>query len=426
DANGDGASLTMNQAIGDLTLTSITSYMAGDFKNNVDADGSIAPQTHIDFYAETKELGQDLRLSSNNSGPFNFITGLYFFRDDTRIQTDYFLFGGAVNLFQSYNQARESFAVYADATYDFTPTWTLYGGARWTDDHGEVNDFRVVPTILNATAQSYDDAAPTGRLGVRHKFTPDVMGYAQYSRGYRGGSINGSALNNVGDFNVANPEYLDAFEVGVKSQVFDHRLQINSSAFLYLYKDQQFVNARSLTESSMVNAGKSRLYGLELEMVASVTENFRATLGAALLNTEYLELDLTRNAGEAPVSLAGNELIEAPHTSVNLALDYSVPLSAGSIELHADGVYMSSMFYTPWNNYDAMSSLTVTPSQWEANARIAYRPKDGDFEIALWGKNLNENDVSAGQVGAGLAPFFQRFTVSPYPRRYGVEFNYHF
>jgi hypothetical protein len=72
-----------------------------------------------------------------------------------------------------------------------------------------------------------------------------------------------------------------------------------------------------------------------------------------------------------------------------------------------------------------MSSITVTPSQWETNARIAYRSNE-NFEIALWGKNLNENDVAAGQVGAGLAPFFQRFTVSPYPRRYGVEFNYNF
>lgn len=84
------------------------------------------------------------------------------------------------------------------------------------------------------------------------------------------------------------------------------------------------------------------------------------------------------------------------------------------------------MFYTPWNNYDSMSAISVTPSQWEANARIAYQPADDKYEIALWGKNLNQNDVPAGQVGAGLAPFFQHFTVSPYPRRYGVEFHYKF
>jgi len=439
DANGDGAILTINHSMGDIALTAITSYMKGDFKNNVDADGSIAPLVHIDFYAETKEVSQDLRLSSSFDGPFNFIVGLYYFNDDTGIQTDYFLFNNAVTLLQTYNQSRTSYAVYADATYDFSPKWTAYGGVRWTDDHGEVDDFQVVPTILNAQPQEYDDSAPTGRLGIRHRFNDDVMGYAQYSRGYRSGTINGSALNNVADFNVADPEYLDAFEVGVKSQLFDRRLQLNSALFYYQYRDQQFVNARSLTESVMVNAGESRIYGLELEAVAQVTDHFRATVGFSLLDTEYRELFLSRTPAPGQTcpsptpgttlctyDLAGNELIEAPRSSINAALDYSVPVSArGTLNFHADGVHISSMYYTPWNDLYP-SNLSKTPSQWESNARVSYRSMSGEYEIALWGKNLNENDVAAGQVGAGLAPFYQRFTVSPYPRRYGVEFNYNF
>jgi iron complex outermembrane receptor protein len=431
-ADGDGGILTLNQKMGDLTLTSITSYMKGDFKNNVDADGSIASLIHIDFYAQTKEFGEDLRLSSKFDGAFNFIAGLYYFGDDTDIQTNYFMFGNTFNPAQSYTQSRTSFAAYADMTYDFTATWTGYGGVRWTDDHGEVNDFRVVPTIPLQPRKEYDDSAPTGRLGVRHKFSNDVMGYAQYSRGYRSSSINGSALTNASDFNVADPEYLDALEVGFKSQWLDHRLQINSSAFYYRYTDQQFVNAITLTESKMVNAGKSQIYGLEIETAAQVTENFRATVGIALLETEYLELDLSRvpvgsppGTLPQPYNLAGNELIEAPHFSLNMALDYSLPVGGGRVGFHVDGVYMTSMYYTPWNDLPP-SNLSVTPSQWEANARIGYRPTGGNFEIAAWGKNLNANDVAAGQVGADQSTFFQRFTVSPYPRRYGVEFNYNF
>jgi iron complex outermembrane receptor protein len=436
-ADGDGGNLTLNMQMGDVTLTSITSYMEGDFKNNVDADGSIASLIHIDFYAQTEEVSQDLRLSSQYDGPFNFIVGLYYFSDKTAIQTDYFMFGNAFNPAQSYHQSRASFAAYADMTYDFTPTWTVYGGVRWTDDHGEVNDFRVVPTIPLST-QEYDDAAPTGRLGIRHTFSEDVMGYAQYSRGYRSSSINGSALTNASDFNVAEPEYLDSFEIGLKSQLLERRLQLNSSAFYYKYTDQQFVNAITLTESKMVNAGEATLYGLELEVVAQITEGLRATAGLALLHTNYDELNLSRIpvAGQVcptptpgttlcTYDLAGNELIEAPQSSFNLALDYSMPVSGGHIGFHVDGVYMSSMYYTPWNDLPP-SNLSVTPSQWEANARIGYRPTDGNFEIAVWGKNLNENDVAAGQVGADQSTFYQRFTVSPYPRRYGVEFNYNF
>jgi iron complex outermembrane recepter protein len=440
-ADGDGGILTLNQQMGDLKLTSITSYMKGDFKNNVDADGSIAPLIHIDFYTQTTEAGEDLRLSSNYDGKFNFIAGLYYFHDTTAIQTDYFMFNNFLTPKQTYHQSRTSYAVYADMTYDFTPTWTAYGGVRWTDDHGEINDFKIATPTGDAAAlpKSYDDSAPTGRLGIRHKFSDDVMGYAQYARGYRSSTFNGSALNPV-DFNVADPEYLDSFEVGLKSQLLEKRLQINSSAFYYSYTDQQFVNAISLVQSQMVNAGKSRLYGLEVESIAQVTENFSATVGIALLQTEYTELELSRipiagqvcppslNPAVPPLckyDLAGNELIEAPDFSLNMALDYSLPVAGGRIGFHVDSVYMTSMYYTPWNDLPP-SNLSVTPSQWEANARIGYRPADGNFEIALWGKNLNENDVAAGQVGADQATFYQRFTVSPYPRRYGVEFNYNF
>jgi iron complex outermembrane receptor protein len=425
-ADGDGAVLRLDQELGSLTLTSITSYMEGTFKNNVDADGSIAPLVHIDFYADTKEVGQDIRVASNYDGGFNFIAGLYYFHDKTGIQTDYFLFNNAVTLFQTYNQSRTSYAVYADATYKFLNNWTAYGGVRWTTDKGEVNNFRVIPTIPDYENERYEDSAPTGRIGISHQFTDDVMAYAQYSRGYRSSSINGSALNFAVDFNVAKPEYLNAYEVGLKSQLFDRRLQVNSSAFYYSYRDQQFVNAISLVESRMVNAGKSRIYGLELETVAQITDDFRATLGVALLDTKYEELELARGTPVQSYNLAGNELIEAPHTSFNLALDYSLPVFAnGHIDIHADAVRISSMYYTPWNDLPP-SNLSVTPSQWEANARIGYRPASDRYEIALWGKNLNQNEVSAGQVGAGYAPFFQMFTVSPYPRRYGVEFNYKF
>ncbi len=67
-----------------------------------------------------------------------------------------------------------------------------------------------------------------------------------------------------------------------------------------------------------------------------------------------------------------------------MALDYSLPVAAGRFNFHVDGVYMSSMYYTPWNDLPP-SNMSVTPSQWEANARISYRPTDGNFEIGVWG-----------------------------------------
>jgi iron complex outermembrane recepter protein len=424
-ADGDGAILTLDQELGELTLTSITSYIEGDFKNNVDADGSIANLIAIDFYARTREVGQDLRVSSNYKGPFNFIAGLYYNHDETGINTDYTLFS-ALNLAQSYDQSRTSYAAYADVTFDLSADWTLYGGARWTSDEGKATGFQVAPIIPVQPTQSYDDSAPTGRLGVRYKFNDDVMGYVQYARGYRSSTINGSALTNASDFNVADPETLNSFEIGIKSQLLDDRLQLNTSAFRYQYKNQQFVNAITLTESKMVNAGESRVMGLEAELIAQLTEYFRATLGVALLDTEFVDLHLSRGTPLVDYNLAGNELIEAPHSTFNLAFDYSMfALGAGRVHAHVDGSRVGSKFFTPFNNLPP-SNLSVGAAYYEANARLAYRADSGRYEVGVWGKNLTDNDEAAGQVGADQSTFFQRFTVSPYPRRYGVEFSYNF
>ncbi len=424
-ADGDGAILTFEQQLGQLTLTSITSYLEGDFKNNVDADGSIAPLLAIDFYARTREVGQDLRISSNYDGPFNFIAGLYYNHDVTGIQTDYTLFA-ALDLAQSYEQKRTSYAAYADMTYDLNAAWTLYGGLRWTEDEGKATDFQVVPIIPVQPTQSYDDSAPTGRIGVRYKFSDDVMGYVQYARGYRSSTINGSALTNASDFNVADPEKLNSYEVGLKSQFFDDRLQLNTSAFYYQYLNQQFVNAITLTESKMVNAGEARLMGLEAELIAQLTEYFRVRFGMALLDTEYVELHLARGTPLVAYDLAGNELIEAPHTTFSLALDYSMfALGAGRVHAHVDGSRVGSKFFTPFNNLPP-SNLSVGDAYYEANARLVYRADSGHYEVGVWGKNLTDNDEAPGQVGADQSTFYQRFTVSPYPRRYGVEFSVNF
>src|SRR3546814_14285543 len=67
----------MNRDLGGITLTSISSYIGGRFLNLVDGDGTIAPLLHIDFGSKTEEYSQDLRLSTNGSGPFNALVGLY-------------------------------------------------------------------------------------------------------------------------------------------------------------------------------------------------------------------------------------------------------------------------------------------------------------------------------------------------------------
>ncbi|MDT7529110.1 TonB-dependent receptor [Sphingopyxis sp. SE2] len=417
EVRGRGAILTMNKDLGGVTLTSISSYIGGRFLNLVDGDGTIAPLLHIDFGSKTEEYSQDLRLSTNGSGPFNAIVGLYHQRDDIDIETTYLLFGGPPVfpvLTQSYEQARRSYAVYADGTFDLSDALAVYGGLRYTWDKGRLTNFQVAPIIPIQADKSYRDGEPTGRIGVRLKPADDIMLYGQFARGYRSSAINGGALTNPADLNVANPEKLDSWEVGLKSQLFDRMLTFNASAFLYKFRNQQFINVVGIGTQQLVNAGRSEIKGIEIEAALRPAEGLSFTAGLGLLDSEYKELLLNG------VDLSGNELIEAPHRTLNLAADYRVPVGAeGSLSFHFDATNVTRQYFSATNSADFR-----VPAFWDLGARIAFVEPSGRFEIAAYAKNLTDNRKSTGiQIDPST---LTKFSTVPYPRRFGVELTARF
>lgn len=430
-ARGDGGYLTLNKGLGsNFTLTSITSYFNGNFKNTVDIDGSIADFFSIDFFAKQNEVSQDLRVASSLSGPFNFIAGVYFTHDDVKIRTNYR--SNAAPLFnQSYLQSRTSYAGYFDGTFDITSALQLYGGVRWTSDHGRLNNYQVIsglpafilPGIPLQPTLRYDDAKPTGRLGLRYRVSPDLMFYVQYARGYRSSAFNGGALARVQDLNVAKPETLNSYEAGVKSQWFERRLQVNASAFYYDFRNQQFLNAVNVAgvqASQLANAGRARIQGLELEVMARPIPPLTISAGMGLLDATYKELVLPDPTTSVATNLAGKRLIEAPKSTFNFAGDYVANVGADKeLSFHMDAVHVGTEYYSAFNDPRGSSRPF-----WEANARVAFKDTAKHYELAFWVKNLNDNTEVAGAVLNTASNI--RFTTIPYPRRYGVSLNYTF
>lgn len=409
---GTGGYLTLEKDLGFATITSITSHLWGRFLNNVDADGTIDNLLHIDFAAKNKETSEDLRIATNGSGPFKVIAGLYYFRDDIGIDTTYTIFGGPPILpilTQSYDQRRTSYAAYIDGTFDISQMFTLYGGLRYTKDKGRLSNFQVTPIIAVQPTLRYNDGKPTGRIGIRAKLARDVMIFGQFARGYRSSAFNGGALTNAADLNVANPEKLDAYEVGLKSQWFDRRLTFNVSGFLYNFSNQQFINLVGINNQQLVNAGRSRIKGLEFELVAHPTDRLSFNAGLGLLDGKYKKLVLNG------VDLSGNDLIEAPHHTLNIGGDYRLPVGDdGALTFHADATHVASQYFQASN-----APLSKANAFWDVGARIALRIPDTRYEIAVYGKNLTDNSALTGIV---VDPTSQtRFATVPYPRRYGVE-----
>jgi iron complex outermembrane receptor protein len=411
---GTGGYLTLEKDLGFATLTSITSHLWGRFVNNVDADGTTDNLLHIDFGAKNKETSQDLRIATNGSGPFKVIAGLYYFRDDIAIDTTYTIFGGPPILpilTQSFDQRRTSYAAYIDGTFDLSQMFTLYGGLRYTKDKGRFSNFQVTPIIAPQPTMRYNDGKPTGRIGLRAKLGRDVMVFGQFARGYRSSAFNGGALTNAADLNVADPEKLDAYELGLKSQWFDRRLTFNLSAFLYNFSNQQFINLVGINNQQLVNAGQSRIKGLEVELVARPTDRLSLNAGLGLLDGTYRQLVLNG------VDLSGNDLIEAPHHTLNFGSDYRLPIGAdGALTFHADATHVAKQFFQASN-----SALSKANAFWDVGARIALKIPDTRYEIAIYGKNLTDNRELNGIV---VDPTSQtRFATVPYARRFGAELS---
>ncbi len=292
--------------------------------------------------SDSKQFVQDLRLQSNFDGPLNFSGGLSY-TEFTGIN-DYYLFFNVVtllaqgyyngppemntcnkpnpalqcmyvdtnpvesvdgrghNYFRNQNPYKlESKAAFGEVYFQVSDTLKLTAGLRYTDDRKKFTPWR---SQLLVFGENYGPSDPinqqwgeySGRLGFDWHpdvgFTDETLLYAFYSRGYKGGGANPPTAVPVsnGAYVVSeipptfDPEFVDAFEVGVKNTLLGGSLTLNANAFLYDYKDYQ---VSKVVDRTIVNENfDARIWGLEFESIWAPSENlrFNATLG--YLNTE--------------------------------------------------------------------------------------------------------------------------------------------
>ena len=270
----------------------------------------------------------------------------------------------------------------------------------------------------------------TGKIGVDYRFNEQLMAYASYSRGFRAGNFNAGVYYEPREFEdaYAAPEYLDAYEIGIKSDFFDRRARINAAFFYYDYTDQQFINVVGVS-NFLENAGGSKVVGFESEMLFAVTDKLMVQMGLGILETEYTELSLansqTMNNDDDMVDLAGNELISAPKISGNISIDYEVfNIDAGYLSLNVNANYQDDQWYSAYNDKTGYDNIRQEAYALY-NGRLTWFGASEDYTIALWGKNLTDEQYDSYainlQAGFGFDYFQQGM-----PRTYGLEVTYRY
>ncbi len=433
-------SLTGNIDVSDgLTITSITSWDKGRLRFYEDTDGQPNQLLEIPYVDRATQFAQDLRLTSDFDGPFNFILGAYYNREKVFNETT-FEIGKDIDsdglpgvtdadcaiglplgcLFDnSFDQLKKSVAIYTDVKFEVADALTLRGGLRYTHDTGDQTNFRsdalgpngvLVVNLIPPSALAYKTNNLSGKIGLDYKLDGGNLLYANYSRGYRAKSFNAQAFFDPSELSVAKPEQVDAFELGAKTQFADRRVTLNMAAFYYKYKNQQFINISPATATqTLENIPRSRIMGGEAELTARASDRLTLRAGLGLLDTKI------QKGIVSGVNVAGNELSNAPSLTFNGGVDATVmDGDAGKLSLHGDLAYSASQYFEVINIARLQQKSYALLS-----GHIDWESASGRFNASVWGKNLTNKFYFTSRVDL-LAGFGFDYNHISTPRTYGI------
>ena len=296
---GNLGALRIDQRLASMNFFSLTGYQSGHQLSNLVQNGipgnpvagQSAQYNYINF--DYKTLSQEFQLSSDyTDSPFNWIAGAFFYKDTTNVAVALYstcvgnvcapLAGNLPPQLSHTQPITKSYSFYTDGTYNILKGTRVTLGLRWTHDtkefSGYVEPFQGLPNsaaTLPASVIRTTEAAGlppsvvfpkwTYRAVLSHDFSEQVMGYVSANRGFKSGNYNPNSVTNP----PVKPEYLDACEAGVKSELLDGALRLNASAFRYNFTDIQVrsnagfpVGAASIAQ----NIAKAHANGLELQL----------------------------------------------------------------------------------------------------------------------------------------------------------------
>jgi outer membrane receptor protein involved in Fe transport len=369
-----------------------------------------------------------LRLLSNAqsrlfAGTTGWVVGAYYLDNNEDLQRQYTYL--ARNFFSSYDT--ETAAVFGQLDASLGESFSLIGGLRWENRETDYSD-------NNAVDFAPDKNMWGGKIALEYAVGEVSMLYASVSRGYRANGINAeifASINASDDPAIIDQlqtvqeydeETLLNYELGLKANLLDKRLQVRLALFYMDREDQQVKGAFLIDQEDggttfvdyTDNAAQGNNYGLELESDWLATDALRLWANLGLLQTEYE--DYINADG---VDLSGRDQAQAPSYQYALGGRYSFTKGVYlQVDVEGkDGFYFSDRHASESDAYDLL------------NARLGYNT--GRWQLALWGRNLSDEDFYVRGFGSFGNDPRKDYVTEPYyqlgePRRVGVSASYTF
>ena len=417
-----GVSVRLDHDFGPITLTDIAAYRRTRLKEGFDADGTPAPAIYRTYTQNDEQVSEELQLTPSHKGRLTWVAGLYYYHLDSGFDpfTDYHrapLANSTTTMLV--DSITESIAGYGQVTYEILPRTNITGGFRYTEESRDLNAASRVFSGVTTTPlplaslnplphQTISFDTPTARFSLDHTFENDVLAYFSYNRGFKSGGYN-TQTPTAPPF---APEYLDAYEGGFKSRLFDRKVRLNLSAFLYEYKDIQ-VNTFVGSTPIIYNGASAETYGLDGDFDWVVTRKLSFNGGLTLLHDRFTDFPNAvvtivlpnGHTTTAPGNATGKRLPFAPDAVINLGADYKQEIPTGVLELSLQN-QVNTGYYGQPDNFIKQKAFDML------NATLTYRPSGGRYYASFFATNiLNEhvrdfiNSSTTGQTVAYDPPF---------------------
>lgn len=420
-----------------VNLNSTTSFRRFVNEFGRDSDGSPLPNNFTHDETTHEQFTQEVRLSGA-TGSLDWTVGGFYYRADDLNDAWGILYPGLITAQDAMDsQTVKSWAFFVHANYQLTDALSVTAGARYTDDHKDIaitryNFLTDTFAIDNATL-TIDDQRVTPMASINYQWTPELMTYALYSRGFRGGGYSPRPANAL-QVAAFDPETVDNFELGVKSEWFDRRLRLNIAGFYSKYKDQvafkQFAaddpaNPSGANWFRALNTAQSNFKGVEVEMNAEPVDGMH--IDGALGWIDYT-LEDDGGAGFCQTFTNGKPCL-APRTptwTASAGLDYQFDLGgSGTLTPRLDVRYQSRIFFFASTIGAEYNDINSQKQYATLNGNITWRSPDEDWEVSVYGRNLT--DVAYFQGKLSLTGVFEREQGSvARPREVGVTLRRNF
>ena len=402
------------------TLTSVTTWQDWKYAFLADYDGSetdlVGALTRGASHGgvtqggpyRSKMLTQELRLTSNGDGRFNYLGGLYFSDSDNERA-----FNRAPTLSPARweaNAGNRTLAAFTQADYKVTPSTRLNAGLRYNRETIDVDFTNRIPATPTRFAGKNTDSVVTGKLALQHDVAKNVMVYGSYATGYKGAGYDISTGFDQSRVRLpVAPETSKAYELGLKSRFLQNRLQVNATAFHTDYDDFQAQSNRidpvtNLTQNAVMNVGALRTRGVELELAGKPVNTLLLEGSLAWVDAIVKEFPLAncypgqtpaegcRQVGTASVQdLAGKRLANAPKLKIGLGATYNFPLSG-----NYNGIANLNYQHQSAVNFDLGNNpLTVQKGYGVVNGSIALNDAARGFKVTLYVNNLFDKSYTS-------------------------------